>query len=280
MSRTLGDDFEDDGPGLGGSLDLEKGSQTGGMSGGASSYDGGNMDFEDPFAEEVESGPLELDLPSGSATALRSAAPAGLSAPPPGGRSAPPPGGRSAPPPGGRGPVVPDLSFGPPSPGRPSGPAPAAPPPPVSSSQRSIPPVVPSSQRSLAPTMSDSGAHAQHSQSPPSGSGYAAASHAPAPPPPARPAAAAVIAKYPDPPSEIWRAPKYAIQILLRQFELRSDLESLRRRRSPDVPLYEAALKVYDPRTFRLGLAINIAILVVCTVLFFMPVILRFMRAD
>ncbi len=275
MSRTLGDNFEDDGPGLG-SLDLEKGSQTDGMGGGASSYDGGNMDFDDPFADDVEGGPLELDLPSGSATALRSAAPAALSAPPPGGRSAPPPGGRSAPPPG-AGPVVPDLSFAPLSSSRASGPAPAVPPPAASSSQRSIPPVVPSSQRSLAPTMNESG---PHSHSPPSGPGYHAASHAPAPLPPTRPAAAAVIAKYPDPPEEVWRAPKYAIQVLLRQFELRSDLESLRRRRSPDVPLYEAALTVYDARTFRLGLAINIAIVVVCTVLFFMPVILRFMRAD
>ena len=266
MSRTLGDDFDDDGPGLG-SLDLEKGSQTGGMGGGASSYDSGNMDFEDPFADEAEGGALELDLPSGSATALRSGAPAALSAPPPGGRSAPPSGG----------PVVPHLSFAPPSASRTSGPAPALPPPPASSSQRSIPPVVPSSQRSLAPTMNESG---PRSQNPASGPGYPAASQAPAPMPPSRPTAAAVIAKYPDPPSEIWRAPKYAIQVLLRQLELRSDLESLRRRRSPDVPLYEAALTVYDPRTFRLGIAINIAVLVVCTVLFFMPVILRFMRAD
>ena len=267
MSRTLGDDFEDDGPGLG-SLDLEKGSQTGGMGGGASSYDGGNMDFEDPFAEEATGGPLELDLPSGSATAMRSGAPpAGGRSAPPQPPTAPPPGGRSAPP---QGPPVPNLSFGPP-PGMP-------PPAPVSSSQRSIPPVVPSSQRSLAPPHDSS----PHVSSPPSSHpGFPAGSHAPTPMPSSRPTAAAtMIAKYPDPPEQIWRAPKYALQVLWRQFELRNDLESLRRRRSPDVPLYEAALQAYDPRTFKLGLAIDVAILVVCTVLFFMPVILRFVRAD
>lgn len=263
MSRTLGDDFEDDGPGLG-SLDLEKGSQSGGIGGGASSYDTGNMDFDDPFADDVPAGALELDLPSGSATALRSGAPGAHHSSAPASPSAPP-----------QGPPVPNLSFGPPGAGRASGPAPGmAPPAPVSSSQRSIPPVVPSSQRSLAPTMNDSG---PHMSSPPSSPpGFPVASHAP----PARSTAAAVIAKYPDPPEQIWRAPKYALQVIWRQFELRNDLESLRRRRSPDVPLYEAALGAYDPKTFKLGLAIDIAILVVCTVLFFMPVILRFVRAD
>jgi len=34
-------------------------------------------------------------------------------------------------------------------------------------------------------------------------------------------------------------APMYAVRVVLRQLELRTDLESLRRRRSPDVPLYE-----------------------------------------
>ena len=259
MSRTLGDDFEDDGPG--GSLDLEKGSPTGGaMGGGASHYDSGGMDFDDPFAEEGPSGPLELDLPQGSATALRSAAPAPYT-------TQPPPGGRSGPPG-----AVPDL--GPQPSARPSGAVPGAPP---SVSFRPAPPAS-SSQRSLAPTP-ESG---PHSQSPPSGAGRPAASsmNVPAPLPSARPSAAAVIAKYPDPPTEVWRAPKYAIQILLRQFELRSELESLRRRRSPDVPLYEAALRVYDAKTFRLGMAINVAIFVVATVIFFSPVILRFMRAD
>ena len=65
-----------------------------------------------------------------------------------------------------------------------------------------------------------------------------------------------------------------------RQFELRNELESLRRRRSPDVPLYEAALRAYDPKTFRLGIAINCAVFALAAFIFFLPVIIRFMRAD
>ena len=72
----------------------------------------------------------------------------------------------------------------------------------------------------------------------------------------------------------------YAVRVVLRQLELRTDLESLRRRRSPDVPLYEAALRAYDKKTFRLGMAINVAALTVATFIFFLPVIIRFMRAD
>ena len=102
----------------------------------------------------------------------------------------------------------------------------------------------------------------------------------PAPEAPAKPTAASVIAKYPAAPAKVWETPKYAIRILLRQFELRSELESLRRRRSPDVPLYEAALSTYDKKTFRLGMAINCAVLTIATFIFFLPVIIRFMRAD
>jgi len=264
MSRTLSDDFdEDDSPGGGPSLDLEKGRPTGagGMASSSTGYDSGGIDFDDDDDGPAR-GALELDLPQGSATALRSAAPG----PPP------PAGGRSAPP---GGPAVPDLAFGPPPSSRSSGAHPAAAPPP-SSSQSSIPSVVPSSQRSLAPH--DGGGHSQAPAS--GGGGHPAASLAPAPAPPARPTAAAVIAKYPAAPAKVWQAPKYAIQILLRQFELRSELESLRRRRSPDVPLYEAALQAYDPKTFRLGMTLNAAILAIATFVFFLPVILRFMRAD
>jgi hypothetical protein len=101
-----------------------------------------------------------------------------------------------------------------------------------------------------------------------------------APLPPPKPTAAAVIAKYPDAPSKITQAPMYAVRVVLRQLELRTDLESLRRRRSPDVPLYEAALRAYDTKTFRLGMAINCAALVVATFIFFLPVMIRFIRAD
>jgi hypothetical protein len=98
--------------------------------------------------------------------------------------------------------------------------------------------------------------------------------------PPAPPSAAAVIAKYPAPPAKVIHAPMYAVRVFMRQLELRTNLDSLRRRRSPDVPLYEAALKAYDAKTFRLGVAINCAVFTVATVIFFLPVILRFVRAD
>jgi hypothetical protein len=101
---------------------------------------------------------------------------------------------------------------------------------------------------------------------------------APQPPAaPAKPTPAALIAKYPAAPSSIKHAPMYAIRVIKRQLELRTDLESLRRRRSPDVPLYEAALGAYDVKTFRLGMAINLAVLTVATFIFFLPVIFRFM---
>ena len=100
---------------------------------------------------------------------------------------------------------------------------------------------------------------------------------APLPPPP-KPDAAAIIARYPDPPepNQLWLMPVYACRVVVRQFELRMDLTSLRRRRSPDVGLYERALKVYDPRSFFIGLAITGAILALatCPVLFW-----RFVRS-
>jgi hypothetical protein len=99
---------------------------------------------------------------------------------------------------------------------------------------------------------------------------------APAPPPPPDPAA--MIARYPAPPSKVWESPAYAVKVLLRQLELRQDLESLRKRRSPDVPLYERALRAYHPKTFTLGIALLCAGLTVATFVFFLPVILRFVR--
>ena len=136
---------------------------------------------------------------------------------------------------------------------------------PVSSAPSMAAASAPPSSSGSSPTANDSGAHAPalHEQLPP-----------------ARPTAASVIAKYPAPPPKPLQAPKYAVQILVRQFELRNQLESLRRRRSPDVPLYEAALRSYDVKTFRLGMAINCALLATATLIFFLPVILRFVRAD
>jgi hypothetical protein len=95
---------------------------------------------------------------------------------------------------------------------------------------------------------------------------------------PAKPSAAAMIARYPSPPTSLLGAPMYAVRVALRQIELRTDLESLRRRRSPDVPLYEAALEAYEPKTFRLGMAMSCAALTLATFIFFLPVILRFAR--
>jgi hypothetical protein len=103
-------------------------------------------------------------------------------------------------------------------------------------------------------------------------------------PPPAPPkevdTAAAMVAKYPDAPAKVWQTPVYAVKVLLRQFELRQDLESLRRKRSPDVGLYERALAAHDKKQFVIGLAIVCTALAVATVLFFMPVILRFANAP
>jgi hypothetical protein len=93
-------------------------------------------------------------------------------------------------------------------------------------------------------------------------------------------AAALSIARYPRAPERLWATPKYAWLVVLRQVELRRDLAALRHRRSPDVPLYEAALVAYNRRAFRRGALLGGALVLAAAVLFFMPVILRFARAD
>lgn len=292
MSRELNDDFdEDDLPS--GSLDLQKG---GGQVGAGvpSTYGSDGIDFDDDLYGNDDPGAnkaLELDLPNAPRASM--SAPATMSKAPPG--AAPPPRTSGSPgaPPGG--PMdVPDLAFdAAPQRGR-SGQHPAiAPPPPRSSG--SLPAVRTSGthpaagQASAAPP-GDEGHHGFAPPAPSSASGLddpsgphsaPTAPTAPmAPPPPARPTAAAVIAKYPSPPTKITQAPMYTVRVILRQLELRTDLESLRRRRSPDVPLYEAALRAYDTKTFRLGLAINCAVLAIATFVFFLPVLIRFIRAD
>jgi hypothetical protein len=89
-----------------------------------------------------------------------------------------------------------------------------------------------------------------------------------------------MVAKYPPPPEAIWQAPVYACRVLFRQFELKQDLVALRRRRSPDVALYEAALQAHDPKALTLGLALTCAGLAIAGFVFFLPVILRFLRAP
>lgn len=89
-------------------------------------------------------------------------------------------------------------------------------------------------------------------------------------------AGAALIARYPAPPEKLWKLPEYAGRVLLRQFELRQDLVSLRRRRSPDVPLYEAALRAYEPKAFQTGLLLGLSAFVLLGLVVFSPVIVRF----
>jgi hypothetical protein len=102
---------------------------------------------------------------------------------------------------------------------------------------------------------------------------------APKPPPPP-PTPAQIVAQYPAAPGDVWGAPQYAIRVLLRQFQLRQDLTSLRRRRSPDVPLYEAALHAHDHRAFALGLGMSLAGLTVACLFVALPVIARFVMAP
>jgi hypothetical protein len=293
LSRTLNDDFdEDDLPS--GSLDLEKGGGQVGT-GAASSYSGGDgIDFDDELDgdEAGGGGALELDLPhqqQRAATPPTPGPPAGapsrdvpdlvLNAPTAQAKGGSSHGMQQAPP-AARSSGSPDAvrtSGMHPAAGQ-SGQHPAAPPPP-SSSGRAL-------QTMHAPDAapSEGGHHGFAPPAPSSSRGVEDPSgpqSVPQPPaPPAKPTAAAVIAKYPSPPTKIGQAPMYAVRVILRQLELRTDLESLRRRRSPDVALYEAALRAYDKKTFRLGMAINCAALTVATFVFFLPVIIRFVRAD
>lgn len=295
MSRTLNDDFdEDDLPT--GPLDLEQGGGQVGT-GAASSYSGGDgIDFDDElYGDDAGGGgALELDLPNQQHGVSTSRAPNALGAP------------SRAP----SGPMdVPDLALSAAQAKSSSRGMPQAPPAPRSSGSlpavrtsgmhpaagqsgqpSGAPQPQPSSGRALqtmhAPdaAASEGGHHGFAPPAPSSSRGVedpsGPQSAPPAPLPPAKPTAAAVIAKYPSPPTKIGQAPMYAVRVILRQLELRTDLESLRRRRSPDVVLYEAALRAYDKKTFRLGMAINCAALAVATFVFFLPVIIRFVRAD
>ncbi|MDB4938815.1 MAG: hypothetical protein JWP87_5787 [Labilithrix sp.] len=261
MSRTLNDDFDaDDLPG--GPLDLEKGSAQVGT-GVASSYGGDGIDFDDELYGD-DAGPgaaLELDLPH---------APARPQVPDLALDKAPAP---AAPAPGSSG-SLPAARSG----AHPAAPPPSVPRSPASDGHHGFAPPPSSSNAGMPPVSSSGRLPAAHGGSPGSDP-HMAASHAnEPPPPPAKPSAAAVIAKYPAPPTGIKHAPMYAVRVVMRQLELRSELESLRRRRSPDVPLYEAALRAYDAKTFRLGMAINCAAFAVATFIFFLPVIIRFVR--
>lgn len=133
-----------------------------------------------------------------------------------------------------------------------------------------------SSPNHLAPPSSSQVAVQQPQQPPPSMPYPGQAQMAPGGPPDA----AMMIAKYPPPPQVWWKTPGYAMRVLLRQFELRQDIDALKKKRSPDVPLYERALKMHDGGKFITGMAISFAIFMVATTLFFMPVIKRFAFPD
>ena len=69
-------------------------------------------------------------------------------------------------------------------------------------------------------------------------------------------AAFVAFAGFGDPPSAILGTPRYALRVILRRRSLRADLALARRRRSPDVGLYEASLRAADEGAMRTGLAL------------------------
>lgn len=247
--RSISGDFDDDY--AGGDLDLGSGAVGRDGADASSSYDGGGMTFDDDLGDDgLGSGDLELDVP----------------AQPSGEHRVPALGSPSS------DPRLPSARI--------SGSHPSAA---ISGSQ----PAAPRSRSQPARAAKvPSPAPAEPAEPPSSGPRYGEVAGEVAPAPsPERPKvetdhAAAVIARYPPPPEKVWQAPAYACRVLWRQLELRQDLESLRRRRSPDVGLYERALKAHDRRSFALGLTVVCATLALLTVLFFMPVILRFANAP
>jgi hypothetical protein len=64
----------------------------------------------------------------------------------------------------------------------------------------------------------------------------------------------AAFAGYGDPPASIFETTGYWLRVRSRRRALKADLESARRRRSPEVSLFEAALDAFDARAARTGL--------------------------
>ncbi len=98
----------------------------------------------------------------------------------------------------------------------------------------------------------------------------------PATPPPDDPAAR--LAGHGPPPKHFWETPIYAFRVLMRLRELKGELEAARSSRSNRTPLYEAALHAHDQKAVTTGLALSAGVFLLLTVLFFMPVIVRFVR--
>jgi hypothetical protein len=234
---------------VGGSLDLSR-NGPGGDASGPSAYAGGGVGFgddDDPFADDVPQGALELDIPSHHTANTSRSLPVNES---PRAPAAPPASGS-----------VPDLELRSGPQAKPPRSDPALPLPP-----RSDPALPPRSDPALAsePSLPPSQPQMRVPAPPSSGSLLSDPS--------------AMIARYPAPPSKIWESPLYTMKVLWRQFELRQDLATLRKRRSPDVALYERALKTHDPKMFAVGMAITCAALVIASFVFFLPVILRFLH--
>lgn len=286
QGRTLSTDFDDEPVG-----DLSLGGSEGAGGHGqasAASFDGGGVTFDDDLFGDGGGGPLELDVPSaphsGTTTsgAVRVAGTAerdddpfdsvpDLPVPPPSSRRTPESGQQrpsgSHPLPGNSG-TLPAARPSAASDPRISAPALPAPPPSSSS---------PALGRAPAPSSGRLEAASSPGLGPESGE-VPIARGRPAPPPPDP--GALVVARYPAPPGALLDMPGYACRVFLRQLEIRRDLESLRRRRSPDVALYEAALRAHDARAFAIGMTITCAAVFLGTLVFFSPVIARFLRAD
>lgn len=80
-------------------------------------------------------------------------------------------------------------------------------------------------------------------------------------------AALVAFAGFGDPPFAILGTPRYALRVILRRRSLRADLALARRRRSPDVGLYEASLRTADDGALRTGMALWAIMLVVAVLL-------------
>ena len=275
QGRTLSTDFDDEPLG---ELSLDAGSSGaagGSRAGGhAAAYDGGGVSFDDDLFGGDDSGPLELDVPAP--------------------RSAPAPTS---------GAVLVAGKGAAASAGDPFDAVPELAPPPSSRREGAVPPQRPSGSHPMPgnsgtlpaarpSSASDPSLAAGHVSSPgmagaPSSGNLPPSMPEPAPPPrPAKPAppppdpGAVLVARYPAAPAGVFDMPGYACRVLLRQVELRRDLESLRRRRSPDVPLYEAALRAHDARAYKIGLAITCTAVALGLLVLFSPVIARFLVAP
>ena len=66
----------------------------------------------------------------------------------------------------------------------------------------------------------------------------------------------AAFAGFGAPPTTIFQTPGYALHVLRRRHSLGSDLAYAKRRRSPDVALFEAAMGAYDASAARAGATI------------------------